>query len=148
MAESSALLDALLYVTHPELWCAGFELIRHIKSDEGTTGILPGVAAWPSVYSAVQIIVNRSTPYHRDTNAQPTWFDMLLSLGNYGERGVMSFRNLGLCVPYDSGSAVMLSSQLVVHGVPDVREDRICLAFIMQDLVFRHFRRQIPGWAI
>ena len=144
----AAIMDAILSVVHPELWKRALSAMALIKD-------LPGyepektraVAAWPTVFSALQVIVNRCTVYHRDTNARKEWMDLLLTLGNYGETAVMSLRNLGFCVPYDSGSIVAITTRLVTHGVPHVPGDRICVAFIMSDAVHSHFGTQCPSWA-
>ena len=104
------------------------------------------VSEWPSVFHAVHIIVNRETLYHRDSNGCPGWYDLLLSLGTYGEEAVFSVRTFGVSLPYDTGSVVMLCSRIVAHAVPAVPADRICLAWLMKDNILSYYDIAAPEW--
>ena len=150
MAETCALLDAILAVVHPELWLAGYKTMKAIKCSIPDGSAIPSassIRAWPSVYTGVHAICNRASLYHRDTNGRPSWFDMLLSVGTYGQKAVLAWRNLGFSVPYDSGSLCFLSSSIVHHGVPHVSDDRLCLAFLMDDTVHHFNGVEGPGWS-
>ena len=128
------LVDGILAVAHPELYRSAIGLMAKLFADHPPSRAV--VAQWPSCYSAVQIIANRESIRHRDVSATPGWLDFLLMLGSYGETAVMEFWNLGASVPYDAGSVVLLSARLVVHGVPKVPADRVCLALYMDEHVF------------
>ena len=128
------LLDGILAVAHPALYEASIRLMTKLFADHPASRAV--VSEWPSCYSAVQIIVNRQSVRHRDVSGAPGWLDLLLTLGSYGEKAVMELRNLGASLSYDAGSAVLLSARLVVHGVPKVPTDRVCLALYMDQDVF------------
>lgn len=144
VVDCGGLLDGILAVTHPSLYRAALALNRTIMEDH--PACTSAMSQWPFCFNAAHIVVNRSTPLHRDTSSRPEWFDLLLSLGTYGRTAVMAMRTLGICVPYDAGSVVTLSSQLVLHGVPEVPPDRICYALLMSDAVHEWFGQEAPGW--
>lgn len=148
MSEAAAVVDAILSVAHPQLWKEARRVMNAIKTEEQPDeSKRAAVEAWPSAFSALQVIVNRCSIYHRDTNARKEWLDLLLTLGNYENSGVMSLRSLGFCIPYDSGSVVAMSSSLVAHGVAHVDGDRVCVAFIMSDKIHSRFGAPCPSWA-
>lgn len=155
MTEVCAVIDGILSIIHPDLANAGMRAMKKIKQEAASRKsghthypCRDSIANWPTIFNAVHVISNRASIYHRDGNALPGWFDGLLSVGEYGPGAVLSFRNLGFCVPYDSGSLAFLSSRAVVHGVPDVDGNRLCLAFIMDDSVHGHYRVPSPGWSV
>ena len=134
------LLDGILAVVQPELYHAAIALVEHMYATHSKCRAV--LAQWPSCYSAVHVIVNRETVRHRDMSSGVGWLDILLTLGSYGETAVMEMRNLGVCVPYDAGTIVVLTGRLVVHGVPKVPTDRICLAWYMDEKVFDFFEME------
>lgn len=143
--EAGCLLDGILAVTHPEMYEAGRRVMRALYTKDAQQREMADM--WPSVYHAVQVIANRETLFHRDVNALPPWYDLLLSVGNYGKTAVFSMRTLGVCTPYDSGSVVMICSRIIVHGVGAVPPDRICYAWLMRDAVLDYFGVASPGWS-
>ena len=145
MQETCQILDGILAVTHPALYAAGRRLMQRLYQDDARARAV--VEQWPSVYHAVHIIVNRETIYHRDVNGLPGWYDMLLSVGDYGEEAVFSMRSLGVCVPYDSGSIVMVCSRIVLHGVPPVPNTRVCFAWLMRDIVLDYHSVHGAEWS-
>lgn len=137
------LLDGILAVVHPQLYRSAISLMEKLFADHSPSRAV--MAHWPSCYSAVQIIANREAVRHRDVSAAPGWLDLLLTLGSYRETAVMELWNLGASVPYDSGSIVLLSARLIVHGVPKVPTDRVCLAFYMDEQVFDWAKAEKAG---
>lgn len=146
MEETGGLLDGILAVTHPAMYATGRTLMQNLCASNAQAH--PYVDTWPSVFHALNVIVNRESIYHCDTNGLPGWYDLLASVGTYGEHAVMSFRNLGASVPYDSGSVVLISSRIVIHGVPVVPADRVCYAWLMKDSVLGYYNVPMPGWSM
>ena len=144
MQETGSLLDGILAVTHPDLYHAGRHLMQKLYSHNARAR--PVVSTWPSFFHAVHIIVNRETILHRDTNGLPGWYDLLLSVGSYGEAAVFTMRTFGVSVPYDSGSVVMVCSRIIAHGVPAVPADRICLAWLMKENILSFHNVQGAQW--
>ena len=143
--ESGGLLDGILAVTHPDLYRSAQELMAKLSTDHAPSNHL--MQAWPSCFTAVQVISNRLSPWHRDLSSMPGWYDLLLTLGSYGETAVLELPSLGVAVPYDSGSGVLITSKLLLHGVPRVPMDRICYAFYMRRAVFEWFEVPLAGMA-
>ncbi len=143
--ESSGLLDGIFAVTHPALYQAAADV--QVRLNAQFPELREQLSRWPTVFNCVHYIVNRMTVHHRDTNGRAGWFDLLLTLGTYGETGVMNFRNLGATVPYGPGSIVLVASRIVIHAVPEVPADRICYAHFMVDAVHRHVGVEDPGWS-
>lgn len=126
--ESGALFSALLRVAHPVQYEDGFETL--FRAAERHERVAEALKDWPMVYHALHIISNRQSPFHRDISSQPTWFDLLITLGSY-QRAQLAARNIGMQLSYKPGTAVFLSSYLVHHGVSEVTPDRLCYAFFM-----------------
>lgn len=139
------MIDGILAVTHPDLYQSSQVLMEKITRDhDQSRGVMP---VWPTCFTSVQIIVNRLSLRHRDISGIPGWFDLLLSLGTYGETAVLELRGLGISLPYDSGTIVPISSKLVMHGVPAVPRDRVCYAFYMSREIFKSFKVPAAGMA-
>ena len=147
MQEVGGVLDGILAVAHPEQYAAAREVFQQLYRGPDDSQHRKIADEWPSVLHAVHIISNRETIYHRDTNGRPEWYDLLSTVGSYGEQAVLSMRTLGVSVPYDSGSVVLLCSRLVMHGVPEVAPDRVCYAWLMREDVVSALGIQAPGWA-
>uniref|UniRef100_A0A5K1K6H8 Cell surface hydrophobicity-associated protein n=1 Tax=Ganoderma boninense TaxID=34458 RepID=A0A5K1K6H8_9APHY len=143
--ESGGLLDGIHAVTHPNLYRAAQDLMVKLSTKHAPSMSL--MKTWPSTFTSVQVIANRQTPWHRDMSAIPGWLDLLLTIGTYGETAVLELKGLGISLPYDSGSVVSISSNILLHGAPMVSGDRICYAFYMNKAVFESFKVPLPGMA-
>lgn len=134
MIGMNALLSATLRVIHPQMYYAGRDALIRLgiqaesRGDEDVMSILPH---WSSVYSAMSIMVNRSTPYHTDVNGRSAWLDMLLTVGNYRPLDII-IPTLSLRLLYNPGTIVALSGSDLQHGVPPADGDRACLAYYMR----------------
>ena len=72
------------------------------------------IELWQSCYTAMQIIVNRTTPPHRDSGAAAEQYDLLVSAGDHKDTE-MDFPELGLHLSYDLGMIVILSGRVFIH---------------------------------
>jgi hypothetical protein len=90
-------------------------------------------------------ILTECTACHRDNSSRPEAYDLLATLGSY-HSGKMKLPGLGLILDYNPGTVVALSGRIVLHEVPEVVGNRVCLAYYMRDNV--HERHQVPvlGW--
>ena len=86
------------------------------------------IGNWPFALGAVQIIANRATLLHRDPSGIQGMYDLLFTVGDYGEQAYVALPSLGVSIPYDSGTVVVLDAGSVEHGVPEVNGHRVCLA--------------------
>lgn len=140
---SGGLLDGILAVTHPRLYAAAIEVAEKLCVAHGSARVL--MQEWPSCFSTIEVIVNRETPRHRNIGTLLGCLDLLLPLGTYGENGVLELRNLGVCLPYDSGSVTLLNSKIVLHAVPKVPGDLVCYACHMNKDIFKWMKVPMPG---
>ena len=147
MDESGSLLDGILAVTHPELYAISQTWVDRILAEKRCSAATEGMRSWPTSFNSVQVIVNRLSRLHRDKNTCPGWSDLLATLGTYGEQAVLELNNLGVSVPYDSGTVAVICSRIIRHGVPKVEGDRVCYAWYMVQNVHTWFEMPEPGFA-
>lgn len=147
MDETGGLLDGILAVTHPQLYAVSQALVDAIRVDPRCPAASQGMANWPTSFNSVQVIVNRQSLLHRDKNTSPGWVDLLLTLGTYGQQAVLELHNLGVSLPYDTGTIAVICSRIIRHGVPEVDGDRICLAYYMVETVHKWFGIPAVGFA-
>ena len=79
----------VLAITHPgqydtgikvlEAFCADHELLREPEHFARL------IQYWWSPFSGVSVIANWHSPPHRDNNSHAKWYDVLMSIGNYGK---------------------------------------------------------------
>ncbi|KAI1783698.1 hypothetical protein LXA43DRAFT_864965, partial [Ganoderma leucocontextum] len=119
-----ALQHGILAVTHPEQYAYLQALQEWVLGTVPLCG--PVLGDWPFIHSSAQIIANRVTPYHRDRSSPISFHDMLLTMGTYGEQAVIDLENLGVSVPYESGTMLSLAAYLVSHGAPMCNGNHIC----------------------
>jgi hypothetical protein len=133
ISESNAILSAILAVIHPELYDAGWETIKRLRS-------VPEIESqnifrrWASVFSGVSVISNRYTPPHRDGNSRQNWYDLLVTLGRYRNCS-LELPGLGIVLEYGPGTVVGISGNIVEHAVPSFEGDRVCYSYFMRDNV-------------
>ena len=140
MEEHSALLAASLAIMHPEMYQTGREAMIRLgnwvagQKDPDLWDVFP---LWSSVYNVVSVMANRLSPYHTDSNGQPQWLDLLVSVGCYN--------GLDFVVPtirhrlrYEPGTVIALSGQMLEHGVGPVEGQRGVLSYYMRDNVHEY----------
>lgn len=142
IAETSAILSAILAVVHPPLYQAGRDTMLKL---EKVPGLCEDVKAWGSPFNAVQIISNRETPPHRDNNSRKPWYDLLATIGSYRDL-VFEMDGVGLHVHYPPGSVVALCGKVLRHSVGPCDGDRVCYAYFMRDAVHAAMGVVAPHW--
>jgi hypothetical protein len=107
IAVKENLCNIMVALIHPDLFHASQESISKIKNNQHLVAHYhENVQLWPSVFSAIQVIVNRLTPCHRDQGGFPTSYDLLLSLGTHTEAR-MTLRELGSTFRYTPGCVII-----------------------------------------
>ncbi|KIM64054.1 hypothetical protein SCLCIDRAFT_45585, partial [Scleroderma citrinum Foug A] len=130
----STILSGVLSTIHPSLYNAGHLAMERLT--EWATGNDPSMAAalshWSTVFTNISLIVNQSTPFHRDPHSWSDWYDMLVSVSEYDDCA-LHIPTLGIKVLYTPGTVMAFSGQLLQHGVNEVDGARCCLAYYMRD---------------
>jgi hypothetical protein len=128
-------MNSILALTHKELYLCGLDAIHRLIFDEIQSKIHPNLHHWLSVYSAIQVISNRTTPPHRDKGGAPSYYDLLLSAGTHSDAR-MHIHDLGATFNYPPGTIILVCGRLLLHQVPPWGDgERICLAHYMRDNV-------------
>ena len=104
------------------------------------------VQKWPSVASGMAIIVNRSTPPHRDHNGMNSCYDLLMTAGDYTDC-YLDMDELNMKVQYLPGSIVAICGKPFRHTVDKWNGgDRICIAHFFRRNVFYRMETKTPEY--
>jgi hypothetical protein len=156
MQQPFALLSGALAIMHPDLYMAGrtaFDNLRarlqsadnpHASEFMDMALLLQG---WATVYSGASVMVNRSSPWHRDINSCPQWFDLLASIGDYCGINI-DLPTIGASLPYGPRTVIAFCGKLICHWVLAGSGNRMCLAFYMWDNVHEAFQVNRSDWCI
>lgn len=141
ISESNAILSAILAVIHPNLYDAGWQTAKRLRS---TAEIDPQdlFSRWASVFSGVGVISNRDTLPHRDDQSRFNWYDIIATVGSYRDCN-MELPGLGISLEYRPGTVVGISGRVLEHAVPSFKGDRVCYAYFMRNNV--HEWAKVPG---
>jgi hypothetical protein len=146
IANSEFLCNSVLALVSPELYKIGLDAVNRLKHSVVHSMGHPNMSLWPSVYSRIQIIVNRETPAHRDPGAAPPAYDMLVSTGTHT---VSDFylADIKTTLLYAPGTVVALCGRVLRHEVMTWEGgERICIAHYMKDNVHERLMLPRPGW--
>ncbi|KAG1888825.1 hypothetical protein F4604DRAFT_1502486, partial [Suillus subluteus] len=122
----AVLIAAALRVMHPNLYWSS--LVTQLAlgvwaADRKLDEMRDRLREWASVFTALSIMCNRHSPFHRDPLSRSQWFDVMTSIGNYGGAR-MKMPNIGIEIVYDSGAMAAGSGRIIRHGVDVVDGDR------------------------
>jgi Oxygenase domain of the 2OGFeDO superfamily len=146
IAEVEKLCNTILLLTCPELHDTGMKALDKVRAGKNMHREYNNVELWPSCFTGMQVIVNRTTPSHRDKGGSPPLFDLLVSAGTHTSAKFI-LPEIGLELSYLPGAVVILCGRIFLHKVPGWDGgERICVAHMMKDNV--HDRQDIarPSW--
>ena len=143
MCLPSAILSGVLSIIHPPLYNASHLAMQRLNdwAADHDSGMAMALSHWSTVFTNISLIVNWSTPLHRDPHSQSDWYDMLVSVGEYRDCA-LHIPTLGIEVLYTPSMVVTFSGQLLRHGVNEVGGARCCLAYYMRDNI--HHWLKVP----
>ncbi|KIJ59107.1 hypothetical protein HYDPIDRAFT_101343, partial [Hydnomerulius pinastri MD-312] len=143
---SFRLVDALLAIVHPELYRRSSAVREQLLADEEIMDLHELIRAWPTLFTAISVMYNRETPFHRDSKSAPQWYDLFLSVGSYTD-AILELPTLGICACYMPGTAALFSGLLLRHGVSPVDQgDHIGYVFYMRPSVFHFASIYLGKW--
>ncbi|KLO08463.1 hypothetical protein SCHPADRAFT_835306, partial [Schizopora paradoxa] len=115
---------------------------KHVLSDKARTTM----QNWPSVFTGISVISNRTTPPHRDTGGSIYDFDILASTGTH-KKATLHIQDTGLKFGYQPGVVVVLLGKLLRHSVPSWSGgERVCYAHFMRGNVLDRYSHQKRSW--
>ena len=142
ITEVEKLCNLILHLTCPDLHQAGVSALDEIFLGKNMHREYDNISLWPSCFTGMQVIVNRTTPRHRDKGGSPTLYDLLVSAGTH-TTAKFKLPEIGLELSYLPGAVVILCGRVFLHEVEDWEGgERICVAHMMKDNV--HDRQDIP----
>jgi len=132
-----SLANAILSIVHPDLHQMG-QMANQVYEANAESDKL---SDWPSVYSGIDVIVNRLTPPHRDAGGAASSYDLLISLGE--GLADLHLTDLGAQLTYWPGTLVFLTGRVLEHAVPEWKGgESVAVAHYMKDLL--HDRMGVP----
>jgi hypothetical protein len=146
------LCNAVTALVTPEMYDVGLEAIFKTKLGVEMASLHNNVQLWPSVFTGLEVIVNRETGPHRDKGGCSTHFDLLVSLGTH-KKAMLYLRELSLYFPYLPGTMAIICGKVFLHEIVDGEGgkgwdggERICVAHFMKDAVHCRLGLPRPGW--
>ena len=127
--EPLALLTGILAVINPQQYQMGKEIKRRAM---GEGHCISPLEEWASVYTAMTVLANRSTRYHRDTGSRFEWYDLLTSLGPYNQ-APLYIGPIGLRINNPPGTVCAFSGMALSHAVREICSSRISMAFYIRE---------------
>ena len=124
IAPIEQLLDAVLRVVHPEMWSANSKATSLLLKN------LDDPSLWPTIYPAIDVISNRTTPRHNDVGGANNFYDNLLSFGQ-GHDAKLELDELHAKFAYQPGTSVLFSGKALFHGVSAWPESKTVERMVM-----------------
>jgi hypothetical protein len=137
LATTEFFWNAITAAVAPDLFNSGSTAIPKVQQEVASKqedNISPG-SEWPSIFSGLEIIVNRVTLSHRDAGGSPTLFDLLVSLG-IGHTATMKLADVQAELDYFPGTMLFIAGRVLEHSVgPWGNGERFVIAHFMKDKV-------------
>jgi hypothetical protein len=134
----------ILSVVHPELYHNAIQALHNLRKVELTKW---AADQWVSAFTGIAVMSNRRSVPHVDRHGAPAWYDLLLTAGSY-LHAELRMPEIGLSFDYDSGTAVAICGNALLHEVQDWGEgDRICYALFMREAVLSRCGCNWVGWS-
>ncbi|KAK7676689.1 hypothetical protein QCA50_020049 [Cerrena zonata] len=136
-----AVVSGILAITHPRQYKMAKEMKERIIASGDCKEALE---RWPMVFTAISVISNRESPFHRDLHESWKWFDFLLSFGPY-DHAPLYLANLGIRVNNPPGTICIFGGRALWHGVRRV-SPRVTLALYMRKNIQKELGIQSAPW--
>ncbi|KAG1840334.1 hypothetical protein F4604DRAFT_1924203 [Suillus subluteus] len=143
LTTSELLWNSITAAVAPDLFESGFsafsKVVKEVRRRKKNSA---PVDSWPSIFSGLEIIANRTTFSHRDPGGSPSLFDLLVSLGR-NHHATLSLADVHAELDYSPGAMVYIAGRVLEHSVgPWINGERIVVAHFMKDAV--HDRVKVP----
>ena len=105
------------------------------------------VERWPSAQTAVSVIANRATPFHRDSKSRVTWYDLITSIGPY-DCAPMYLSAINLRIDNFPGTMCGFSGSAFRHAVRRCELSRISIAWYMREDLRQRTGVEPASWMV
>lgn len=144
--DGEAVMNCISVLISPELHRIGTQATNMLKHGQWLKNKHPNINLWTSIYSGIEVIVNRVTPVHRDSEAAPSMYDLLVSAGTH-QQAWMDLPDVKARLTYEPCTVVAISGKVLRHGVDSwVGGERICIAHFIRDNVHNRLKLPRPDW--
>jgi hypothetical protein len=144
--DAEAVINCISVLISPQLHDIGMSAISKVKDGQCLSNWNDNVKLWPCMFTGIEVIVNRVTSVHRDGQAAPPMYDLLVSAGTHTEAW-LDLPDIRSRVLYDPCTVVALSGKVLRHGVKDWKGgERICFAHFIRDNVHNRLQLPRPDW--
>lgn len=144
MTVTESFWNAITAASAPDLFEVGSSAMSKVLQEVTSLKRLKStaVSGWPSIFSGLEVIVNRVTLSHRDPGGSATLQDMLVSLGT-GHTAKITLPDVRAELDYFPGTMLFISGLVLEHAVgPWDGGERFVIAHFMKDKV--HDRMGVP----
>ena len=146
MAVPEALISAALRLMHPGQFENAVKARIRTMNDSLIREKLPARNNWPTVFTGISVMTNRTAPMHRDEKGENLGYDSLLNIGTAHD-AELKLADLGAQLSYGPGALVALAGRILRHEVLKWGPgDRICYAHWTRRRVFDKFSLQGSEW--
>jgi len=106
-------MDNILYITHPILYDAAYEVINKLKADPITGKY---ISLWPTIYSGLSPITNRTSRKHRNHFGAYFWYNQVVIFRSY-KLAIFHLPKLEATFQYNSGTVVQFCGNLLLYSI-------------------------------
>lgn len=111
MSSAEFFWNAITAVVAPELFQTGYHAISEVLTQTQLPKKPVPVHRWPSIFSGLEVIVNRVTWSHRDPGGALSHYDLLVSLG-IGHNATFSIGDFEAELGYGPGTMNFISGKV------------------------------------
>jgi hypothetical protein len=111
MSNTEFFWNAITAVVAPELFETGYLAISEVLNQTQQPKRPVPIHQWPSIFSGLEIISNRTTFTHRDPGGAPSHYDLLVSLG-IGHNATFSIEDIEAEFGYGPGTMNFISGKV------------------------------------
>ncbi|KAG1845638.1 hypothetical protein F4604DRAFT_1688621 [Suillus subluteus] len=125
LTTSELLWNSITAAVAPDLFESGFsafsKVVKEVRRRKKNSAL---VDSWPSIFSGLEIIANRTTFSHRDPGGSPSLFDLLVSLGR-NHHATLSLADVHAELDYSPGAMVYIAGRVLEHSTLDFMSSQI-----------------------
>ena len=115
---AETILNCIGVLICPELFSIGSRAIQKLNQGQALYAQHNNVSLWPSFFSGIEVISNRTTLPHRDPHAASTHYDFLISAGRH-EEAWLELLDIKVKLSYQPCTVVAICGKVLCHAVPD-----------------------------
>lgn len=144
---AETILNCIGVLICPGQFKIGTAAIMKLKHDKPQLKPHDNVQLWPSFFSGIEVISNRVTLTHRDTQSAHVHYDFLVSAGRH-TGAWLDLPDIQARLLYNPCTVTAICGKILRHGVPywDDGGERLCIAHYIRDKIHNRLGLGRPEW--